>query len=108
MSKKSNKNYIADLNRYDKMEYRRLEVIARTEMVRAHNIGSIAMYRDAGLESGIIQAEIATATDDRVCSICKPYNHKKMSFDKAEQLFPLHPQCRCAILPYNPEWEEFE
>lgn len=84
----------------------RATLIARTEMVRAHNHGAISAYEDAGLKEGLIQAEILTAGDGRVCPQCAPYNGKKMSLAKARSLFPLHPQCRCAILPYNPEWDE--
>ena len=88
-----------------KLTRKRATLIARTEMIRAHNHGAIAEYEEAGLEEGLIQAEIATAHDNRVCPICAPYDKKKIPLKEALSLFPRHPQCRCAVLPYNPEWE---
>lgn len=79
---------------------RRAEILARTEIIRAHHLATIQEYRNWAVYNVIVKAEIMTAGDNRVCSICEalekggPY-----SLDKAEKMLPAHPLCRCCILP---------
>lgn len=82
---------------------RRAEILARTEVIRAHHSANIGEYKAAGLMGIQIQAEHLTAGDDRVCSICAPLNGKRYSIEEAEYIIPVHPQCRCVALPYIPE-----
>ena len=46
---------------------RRAELMARTEVVRAHHLANIAEYRSWGVEGVRIMAEWLTAGDERVC-----------------------------------------
>lgn len=78
----------------------RARILARTEVIRAHHVGMIATYREAGLEGVVVQAEWATAGDDRVCELCEGMSGKIFTLDAIEGLIPLHPQCRCVALPY--------
>lgn len=82
---------------------RRAEILARTEIIRAHHSANIGEYRAAGMMGIQIQAEHLTAGDARVCPICAPLNGKLYSIDEAEYIIPVHPQCRCVALPYIPE-----
>lgn len=81
---------------------RRAEILARTEMIRAHHAATIQEYRNWGVPGATLQAEFVTAGDDRVCQQCKdaaasgPY-----TLDQIEPMIPLHPQCRCLALPLS-------
>ena len=82
---------------------RRAIILARTEIIRAHHLGSIQEYRNLGLFNVKIEAEWNTAGDDRVCELCAPMDGKIFTLDKIEGMIPLHPQCRCGTIPYLPE-----
>jgi len=82
------------------IERTRAVVMARTEVVRAHNIANIMTYRMAGLEKVKVKAEWSTAGDDRVCPDCAMMEGEILTLDQAERLIPLHPQCRCVVLPF--------
>jgi len=85
---------------------RRAEVLARTETIRAHHSANIGEYRAAGVMGIKIQVEYLTAGDDRVCKRCSPLDKKIFSVDEAENLIPVHPQCRCVALPHIPKDKE--
>ena len=50
---------------------RRAEIMARTEIIRAHHAATIQEYENWGVEGVHVQAEFVTAGDDRVCQQCK-------------------------------------
>ncbi len=72
---------------------RRAEMLARTEVIRAHHIGSIQEYRNWAVEGVTVMAEWSTAGDDRVCDKCASLEGKIFTLDEIEPLIPLHPQC---------------
>lgn len=80
---------------------RRAEMIARTEVIRAHHQATIQEYMNWRWEKVYIQAEVVTAGDKRVCPKCTamakggPY-----TLEQAMNLIPYHPQCRCVAIPY--------
>ncbi len=78
---------------------RRAELIARTETIRAHHLSMVQEYRNWALEGVIVQAEIATARDSRVCSRCESLEGRLFTLDEVQNLIPVHPSCRCCILP---------
>lgn len=82
----------------------RAEMIARTEIIRAHHLATINEYEQAAGEIQVeVQAELLTAGDDRVCPICEELEaHNPYTLDQARTLIPAHPQCRCAALPFIP------
>lgn len=82
---------------------RRAEILARTEVIRAHHSANIGEYKAAGLMGIQIQAEHLTAGDARVCPKCAPLNGKIYKLDEAENIIPVHPQCRCVAIPYIPK-----
>lgn len=80
---------------------RRAEMLARTEIIRAHHWAMIQEYRNWGIAGVNVLAEFVTAGDLRVCSRCdtlakgSPY-----TLDQIQNVIPLHPQCRCVALPF--------
>jgi SPP1 gp7 family putative phage head morphogenesis protein len=84
----------------------RARTIARTEVIRAHAEASLNTYEQAGLESVIVEAEFATAQDNKVCPKCKAFSEQDTGLGpgiydlkKARGLIPVHPNCRCAWIP---------
>lgn len=82
---------------------RRAEILARTEIIRAHHQATIQEYRNWGAEDVHVQAEFTTAGDDRVCEQCKELNGKIYTLDAIQNVIPVHPQCRCIALPTLPD-----
>ena len=76
----------------------RAKTMARTEIIRAHNVANVAEYRAAGLERGRIMAEFSTAGYG-VCPVCAQYEGAIMKLSDIEWLIPVHPNCRCVALP---------
>ena len=72
---------------------RRAEILARTEMIRAHHLATIQEYRNWGLLNIKVKAEWKTAGDDRVCSKCSSLEGQIFTLDEIEPMIPLHPQC---------------
>lgn len=78
-------------------------VLARTEIIRAHSVATLARYEQTGVEEVVGFAEFATAGDDRVCQECQALEGRKFTLDEAAGIIPVHPQCRCVWLPVVPE-----
>jgi SPP1 gp7 family putative phage head morphogenesis protein len=78
----------------------RADMLARTEIIRAHHVATIQEYRNWGVAGVNVLAEVVTAEDNRVCSRCEtiakggPY-----TLDQVEKMIPVHPRCRCVALP---------
>lgn len=93
------------------------ERITRTEVIRASNMGAIDAWESSGVVTG---KQWLTAMDDRVDPLCSYMNGKVVDlkgryFRKGETLEvgdvkttfnygsikepPLHPNCRCTLLP---------
>lgn len=81
---------------------RRAEMLARTEIVRAHHQATIQEYKNWGLVNVNVLAEFVTTNDMKVCDIChgltlgNPY-----TLDQAMNLIPVHPNCRCVCIPFR-------
>ncbi|MHA2067997.1 MAG: phage minor head protein [Candidatus Thorarchaeota archaeon] len=84
---------------------RRAEIMARTEIIRAHHQAMIQEYMNWGVEGVTILAEWKTAGDHRVCERCEAHEGETFTLEVAMNMIPLHPQCRCLALPYRREWE---
>jgi len=87
---------------------RRAEILARTEVIRAHHMAMIQEYRNWGLEGVFVKGEWRTAGDDRVCDKCAPMEGKLFTLDEIEGLIPYHPQCRCIALPWTTKSEKYK
>jgi SPP1 gp7 family putative phage head morphogenesis protein len=82
---------------------RRAEMIARTEVIRAHHAANVQEYRNWAVAGVRIQAEFTTAGDGRVCPECAALQGKIYTLDEVEGLIPRHTLCRCIALPTLPE-----
>ena len=81
-------------NAVDRIGITRARLIARTEIVRAHNLANINEYRSIDEEMKVtIRAEFATAKDDQVCELCAGFDGKIFSLDEIEGVIPVHPNC---------------
>lgn len=80
---------------------RRAEMIARTEIVRAHADGQLLALEQLGVRELKVMVEWVTAGDSRVCPACQPLGGVVIPIDKASGLIPRHPNCRCAWVPAN-------
>lgn len=111
-------------NVFNRLERYQAERIARTEIVRASNFGVVDAYK----QTGLVEAKMwYTAIDERVCEFCSPMNGKIVGidenyFDKGDKMRgvgggtidfdyedvgfpPLHPNCRCTVVPILKEWK---
>jgi len=70
----------------------RVEVITRTEVMRAYNQGRVHLYNDMR----VMKVIWYTALDERVCPVCGPLNGQVFELDKIPQI-PRHAQCRCMV-----------
>jgi SPP1 gp7 family putative phage head morphogenesis protein len=76
----------------------RLETICRTEMIRASREASRRTY---AANSDIIDGYIRlSAADTRTCAACWALHGKLYPVDER---MPLHPNCRCALVPHLKE-----
>ena len=69
-------------------------MIARTETVRASNLGSLANYKKLGAE----KYSWLTTISDRTCIYCSEMDGKIFEVGKGDYP-PLHPMCRCSTMP---------
>jgi SPP1 gp7 family putative phage head morphogenesis protein len=77
----------------------RAELIARTEIIRAHAEGQLDAFDRLGVTELGVEVEWSTAGDDRVCPECEDMDGKTFSVAEAHGMIPLHPNCRCAFIP---------
>lgn len=73
----------------------RAERIARTEVIAASNEGAITGYE----EMGVVKGEFFAALDERLCPDCEALHGNIYPMGEAHGLIPVHPACRCVILP---------
>lgn len=87
---------------------RRAQMLARTEVIRAHHQAMINEYEMFAVEGVRVQAEWSTAGDDRVCAECESLERGAeadlenglYSLEHIRGLIPRHTNCRCIALPY--------
>lgn len=116
-------NIVDTFAEYSKVQANR---VTRTEVLRASNTGAIQAWK----ESGVVEAQQwLTAKDDRVDPLCEYMNGTiiplgKAYFKRGEELTvgdhtakfnygsvkepPLHPNCRCTLLPVLVEQKAFD
>lgn len=78
---------------------RRAEILARTEIIRAHIEGAVAECIRMGYKEGQIFAEYIAGYDDRVCDECSRLHLQVFTLEEIRGLIPMHPQCRCTFVP---------
>ncbi len=85
----------------DGLDKKRAMVIARTEIVHAHNEGQLDAFEAMGVEGVGVMAEWSTAHDGKVCPLCAPLEGIILTIKEARGMLPRHPNCRCAWIPAN-------
>jgi len=75
---------------FSKAQYR-MEMIVRTEVLRAHNQGRLKFHQRVGVQ----KLEWLAMGDERMCPVCGGLDGKVFLTDKFPQQ-PAHPHCRCA------------
>jgi SPP1 gp7 family putative phage head morphogenesis protein len=87
-------------DRFKKIGITRAKRLARTEIVRAHNVAAINNYRQLDtLITDDLQVQWWTALDERVRSKHRAWHGEILSFTEAMRRIG-EPNCRCAVLPY--------
>ena len=71
-----------------------MEMIARTETLRAHNQGRMKFYNTVG----VTKVEWMAVGDERMCPVCQELDGKIYPIDKVPNI-PAHPHCRCYVAP---------
>ena len=87
------------VNKISRIRARR---IARTEIIYAHAEGQLDAFDMLGVDEVGVMAEWSTAGDDFVCVHCLDMEGKRFKVEDAHNEIPLHPNCRCAWIPYIP------
>lgn len=87
---------------------RRAQMIARTEIIRAHHQATIQEYKNWGLEGVTVKAEWSTVGDNRVCKQCESMDGHRFTLAQIENMIPAHVSCRCIALPYKTESKRVE
>lgn len=80
---------IAD--RVNKIGLVRGDLLARTEIIRAHAEATLNRYQEFQIEGVTGDVEIDVAGD--ACEKCKDLVGKEMSLDEARGIIPVHPRC---------------
>lgn len=78
--------------------YRDAERLVRTEASYVANRAAVEEYAQAGCR----YVEFLTAKDSRTCPICAGHDGDIVPIEKAKtgsNIPPLHPNCRCTVLP---------
>jgi SPP1 gp7 family putative phage head morphogenesis protein len=85
--------------------YRNAERLVRTETSHIHNTAEIAAYEAAGYE----EYEFMASLGERTCEVCGGLDgqHFKIADIQYGVNFPpVHPNCRCTTVGWEPEEEE--
>ena len=77
---------------FTKAQYR-MEMIARTEVLRAHNQGRIKFHQQVGVR----KLEWMTMEDERTCPVCGGLEGEVFDTDRFPNQ-PAHPNCRCTSM----------
>lgn len=77
----------------------RAEMIAQSAIIAVHAEGQLDALEQMGMEEVGIAVELSSAGDNRVCSRCKSLEGVVLKISEARGLLPIHPRCRCAIIP---------
>ena len=88
-----------DRRRGFKANFYKTMLITRTEIMRASNLGALAVYEQ---NRDILKGwEWVATRDERTCPICGGMDGKVFTFDSSQLQPPSgsHPGCRCTIIP---------
>jgi len=75
---------------------KRAYLIARTELHRARQAAAIDIFKASGIK---VLKWVGIPEDGRICDKCKAKHNKHYNIDNITETPPLHPRCRCRLLP---------
>lgn len=78
----------------------RAQMIARTEIIRAHAEAQLTEFESWGVFGVVAKAEILTTKDQRTCPKCSRLEKSVMTIEEARGTIPVHPLCRCIWIPF--------
>lgn len=76
------------------VSYSRADAVVRTEMSHIQNVAAKQRYQDYGIQ----QFEVWADYDERRCDICGGLHKKRYNINEKPPV-PVHPRCRCSIIP---------
>ena len=76
------------------VSYGRADVLAKTELAHIQTQAAQQRYKDYGIK----EVELLVDPDDRTCPICNKLAGKRYAVG-ARMPVPLHPRCRCCMIP---------
>jgi len=86
----------------------RAEMLARTEVIRAHNEGQLTAIEDLGVEEVGVAVEWSTSGlgvtakgNQSPCKLCVPLKGVVLPIKEARGMLPRHPNCMCSWIPAN-------
>lgn len=77
----------------------RAEVVARTELIRAHAEGQLTALEQLGVTEVGVEVEWLATDDEKTCPLCSDLEGTVMSISEARGMLPRHPNCRCCWVP---------
>jgi hypothetical protein len=88
-------------DRVDKIGKTRAELLARTEVIRAHAEGTLTEFEAFRVEGVMMGVEFHTASDPcpQCAEIRDGYGGEPIAIAEARGVIPVHPRCRCVWLP---------
>ena len=95
----TNEVLVARLGEVQSFARHRLEAIARTESMRAYNLGGLI---SASAAEGVAGFEFSAVLDDRTSSACQARDGLRLRLGDprlAVNTPPLHPNCRSVLIP---------
>lgn len=72
------------------------ERLLRTESSRVQSDVQIVSAKGSGFD----KVQFISTEDDRVCDICSGLHNQVFDVDKADNIIPAHPNCRCSFAAY--------
>lgn len=73
--------------------YRNAKRLIRTESAHVQTMAAIDRYKEAGV------AYVTFMTAEGCCEDCEALDGKLIPIDDNSQIPPLHPNCKCTLVP---------
>lgn len=95
-----------DLSEQMNVSFKNAQRLVLTETARVKTMADMKSYEDAGFD----RVEWCATLDSRTCSDCGNLDGKIMDMSKINESNkpPLHPRCRCCLMPVNDYIEDLE
>ena len=83
------------------------ELVAQTELSTVYNMGTIKRLKEYKKMSGGKMQKYwhGFKYSDNTCEYCRPRIGGIYELEDESETLPAHPRCRCAWLPYDPDWD---